>query len=168
VLAAASEPEAAVDLALALAQLRPERFARVLADAATLARVVDAAVALGTNTRTPGVLATMDLLRQTLTPVALDQVATVGQRLAERGVASVAAARAWLAATDLTAGRSSLVVADLATCVRRLEASGAGRERVVDLIWSSVTDELHQIRQALLVASTATLSQPSAAVATRA
>jgi hypothetical protein len=163
---ATSEPEAAVDLALALAQLRPERFARVLVtDAAALARVIDAAIALAAGREaTNGVAATLKLLRQTLSPVALDQVATVGHRLGERGTVSAEAARAWLAASELTAGRAALLVADLATCVKRLEAQSASRERVVDLIWSSTTDELHEVKSELS-ASTAVVLRAEAVAA---
>jgi hypothetical protein len=83
--------------------------------------------------------------------VALDQVATVGHRLRDRGQGgrSEDLARAWLVATELTAGRAALAVADLASCIRRLEATGASRERVVDLIWSSTTDEMDDIRTQL-------------------
>ena len=162
-LEATSESDAAVDLALALAQLRPERFARVLADAAALARVIDAALALAAGgAEAPGVAATLTLLRQTLSPVALDQVATVGHRLRERGLVSRSeeAAHAWLTATELTGGRAALVLTDLATCARRLEATGASSERIVDLIWSSTTDELHEIGERIYTAA----SSPGTAV----
>ncbi len=153
-LEASSDADAAVDIALAFAHLRPERFARVLVtDADSLARVIEAAIALAAGEAVgPGLSATLDLLRQTLSAVALDQVATIGHRLRERGVAAAAAARGWLAATELTAARAALLVADLPTCVRRLEAAGADRARVVDVIWSSTTDELAEVRQQLAVA----------------
>jgi hypothetical protein len=154
---ATSESEAAVDVALALAQLRPERFARVLADEAGLALVIDAAIALAAGgPDAPGVAATLVLLRQTLSPTALDQVATVGARLAERGTTdSTALARGWLAATLLTAGRAALLVSNLVTCVRRLEDLGANRARVVDVIWSSTTDDFAETRRVVYASANA-------------
>jgi tetratricopeptide (TPR) repeat protein len=162
-----SEADATVDIAQALAQLRPERFARVLADEAALARVIDAALALAAGgAETPGVAATLVLLRQTLSPTALDQVATVGARLRERGAtASQELARGWLTATELTAGRAALLVSNLVTCVRRLEETGARRERVVDVIWSSTTDDFHDTRHLVYASAEAHTARHARAAA---
>jgi tetratricopeptide (TPR) repeat protein len=148
---AAREIDAIADLALVLAHLRQERFARVIAhDTGDLARIVDAAVAIAGETGAGGKTgATVQLLERTLSPVALDQVATVGKRLAERGLGGEAAAKGWLRATDKTAARAALIISDVATVWRRMRLAGADRERLVDMAWSSVCDEVHAVRAAL-------------------
>ena len=57
------------------------------------------------------------------------------------------AALDWLAATERAADRIGLVVAgDLASCARVLERE-SHRDRVADLAWASVTDELISVRR---------------------
>jgi tetratricopeptide (TPR) repeat protein len=142
------EARAAADLAMVLVDLRPERFARLVADAAALARVVDAAIALGTGqSSSAGVAATLALLGATLTPILRDQVSTCGLRLHERGVRGETAAPAWLAATERAAARAALVVADVVPIWRSLEARGASRERLEDLAWSSVDEGVREARR---------------------
>lgn len=122
--------------------------------AAAIARLIDAAVALA-GAGAPvadvdrGVAATAALLRATLTPVALDQVVTIGERICGPGRTSEVLAAAWWAATELTAARAALAVADVARVVDRLEADGAPRERVLDALWSNVTDDLDEVRRGL-------------------
>jgi hypothetical protein len=78
----------------------------------------------------------------------------LGKRLRARGVEPRQAALDWLEATDRAADRVGLVVAgDLATCVRALEREPAGRsgkqDRILELVWSSVTDEMFAVRSRL-------------------
>jgi hypothetical protein len=82
-------------------------------------------------------------------------VATVGHRLHARGLAGSEAVARWLEAGDGTAARAALVVADVATVWQRLEVLGAGRARLVDLAWASVSDELSGARTRTAAAAAA-------------
>ena len=66
------------------------------------------------------------------------------------------AAMQWLQATDLTANRVGYaLVGDLELCARLVAADGrlpgtrAPTERLLDLIWSSVTEEMFTVRRHL-------------------
>src|SRR6185369_1388773 len=81
----------------------------------------------------------------------LDQVQALGARLRERSVHPLTAATSWLAATERAADRIGfVVVGDLAGCVRILErepaASGNDLNRTLELVWSSITEEVLAVR----------------------
>jgi tetratricopeptide (TPR) repeat protein len=130
-------------LARQLADLRSERIARLMFPrAGELARIIEMVAPPRDD---PGASASghaSHWLATALHPVELDRALAIGARLRERDVQPLAAATAWLAATERAADRIGLVVAgDLATCTRMLEREGAA-DRVLDLVWASVTDEV--------------------------
>ena len=145
----------AFTVARRLADLHPERFARLLCPRADeLAQLVELAVVLGAggdpDPAAPRARAAQ-WLASSLHPVALDQVVSLGRKLRIRAIDPRRAALDWLEATDRAADRVGLVVAgDLATCVRVLEREPAGRsdkqDRILELVWSSVTDDLFEVR----------------------
>lgn len=157
-----TEAELVFDLACRLAHLRPGRFLRfVLPQPAHFVHLVEAAIALAASregaaaSSRPALTATLAALERGLAPLALDQVARAGSRLREAGVSAEAAALRWLAATELTAARAAFALGiDLGTALRRLGADARLRrfadDRVADLAWSSVTDEIHAVRRHLL------------------
>lgn len=144
-------------LALEVAQLRPERYLRLLVpDAAALALVLKAVVAVSLGEEPgAGVQETAAALKRHLQPVALDQLTLVGRRLGERSDELVQIAAAWLRAADLTAARAALALTgDLERTVQSVEAMAsspaAARAAVVDLVWASITHELWTVRRRLL------------------
>ena len=156
------ERELAFEIGRRAAHLRPERFLRfILPQPGQLAHIVDAAMALATEAddkreSTGELQKTTQAIRRSLPPPQLEQVAGIGRRLKQANVKAEAAALAWLQATDLTASRAGLVMGgDLETCARLLAAEPAGAlalpptQRLLDLIWSSVTEELFAVRKHL-------------------
>ena len=156
------ERELAFEVARRAALLRPERFLRwVLPQPGQLAHIIDAAMALATEMddkreSTGDVAKTTQSIRRALPPPQLEQVAALGRRLKQSGVKAEAAALAWLQATDLTASRAGLVMGgDLETCARFVASEQAGSlalpptQRLLDLIWSSVTEDLFAVRKHL-------------------
>jgi len=155
------EVELLFDAARALTQLRPELMVRLLLPlAAELAHVIEAAIVLGTEASAAapaGELGkTTQALKSGLPAAALDQVAALGHRLHARAIRPDAAARRWLQAADLGINRAGLVVAgDLGRCARLLkdEPPPAGAlpadHRILDLVWSSTTEELVAARRHL-------------------
>jgi tetratricopeptide (TPR) repeat protein len=135
-----------------LCDLRADRVARLLCPrAADLARIIRLAVAIGADTVDAHRHAAR-WLTTALHPLALDQLAALGRRIGERGLDPDQAALGWLEATERAADRVGLIVTgDLATCVdtlRREPAAGSGRdERVLELVWSSVTEEMFAVRE---------------------
>ena len=139
-----SEHELAFTLARQLADLRTERIARLLCPrAGELSQIIEMAIAPVDEANTS---ATKWL--QTLHPVELEQVRTVGARLRERKIQPMAAAIGWLAATERAADRIGYVVAgDLPRCVRIIESEPNDSPlRITELVWSSVSDELCAVR----------------------
>jgi tetratricopeptide (TPR) repeat protein len=159
------EREQVFELGRRAAQLRPERFVRfVLPQAQQLGHIVDAAMALGEaaadktppggNTSETG--KTVVAMRRALSPVQLENVATVGRKLRADGVQAEAAAVKWLQATDLTAIRAGFVMTgDLETSARLIAGEPQpatalpATQRLLDLIWSSATEELFAVRKQL-------------------
>jgi tetratricopeptide (TPR) repeat protein len=149
-------PELAFQLARAVCQLRPEYLVRsLLPEPGALSHLIEAAVALKDEADgkppPPGsaLQRTTQALRQSLPPAALNQAAGMGQALRARGEKLPLGALAWLQASDLTASRAALaVVGDLPSCARSLKQEPPSptmlpaSRRVLDLVWSSVTDEL--------------------------
>ncbi|HVK76603.1 MAG TPA: tetratricopeptide repeat protein [Kofleriaceae bacterium] len=145
----------AFTVARRLADLHPERFARLLCPRADeLTQLVELAIVLGAGGDTDAASArgrAAQWLAASLHPVALDQVVALGRKLRARSIDPARAALDWLEATDRAADRLGLVVAgDLATCVRALELEPATRsdqqDRILELVWSSVTDDLLAVR----------------------
>jgi Tfp pilus assembly protein PilF len=147
----------AFTIARRLADLRPDRFARLLCPRADdLAQIVDLAQVLALGGAPP----TGDArgraarwLASSLDPVALDQVVRLGQRLRDR-VDPARAAQAWLEATERAGDRVGLVIAgDLAACVRALEGEPAAtsdpRERILALVRASVGEDVLAVRARL-------------------
>jgi tetratricopeptide (TPR) repeat protein len=163
--------ELAFVLARQLADLRNDRVARLLCPrAGELAQLIELATALTGDAGTHSAR----WLSTSLHPVELDQVQTLGARLRERNVHPLTAASGWLAATERAADRIGfVVVGDLAACVRCVdrEFAGGAREptgaahdpgRALDLIWSSVTEEVLAIRARVEGWSGATPAAPRA------
>ncbi|MGZ3427977.1 MAG: tetratricopeptide repeat protein, partial [Polyangia bacterium] len=155
------EVELLFDVARAVTQLRPELLIRLLLPLpAELAHLVEAAMALAGETS--GDAATGELgkttqaLKSGLPAAALDQLAAIGHRLRVRGTRPQAAALRWLQASDLGVNRAALVVAgDVRRCARVLKDEPPpataldAPHRVLDLIWSSATDEVLTARRHL-------------------
>jgi golgin subfamily B member 1 len=156
------ERDLAFEISRRAAHLRPERFLRwVLPQPPQLAHIIDAAMALSTELdekreSTGDVQKTTQAIRRALPPAQLEQVAAVGRRLKQAGTKAEPAALAWLQTTDLTASRAGLVMGgDLESCARLIAAEPAGAlslppmQRLLDLVWSSVTEELFAVRKHL-------------------
>jgi tetratricopeptide (TPR) repeat protein len=157
--AARPPAELLFECARRVAQLRPERLIRwVLPLPEELAHLCDAAIAIAAESEgkpapTGELAKTTDGLKRGLSEVALNQVAAVGHRMRSRSQRSEAIALAWLQAIDLTASRAGLVLAgDLARSARLLKHEApppgvlAAAQRVLDLVWSSVTEELFAVQ----------------------
>jgi tetratricopeptide (TPR) repeat protein len=158
------ERELVFELARRLAYLRPERLLRlVLPTPVQIAHIIDAAVALAAEAdQEKGASPTGELaktamgLKRALPPVGLEQVVAVGRRLARAGLRADQAALGWLQAADLTASRIGLLLAgDLETSARILAAEPQSAmtlpttQRLLDLVWSSVTEETFVVRKHL-------------------
>ncbi len=156
------EREIVFELGRRVSNLRPERFLRyVLPQPAQLAHIIEAAIALGAEKEADkpptGELAkTAQGLKRSLTPPQLETVAACGRKLRDRGVRAEQAALAWLQAADLTASRAGYVLGqDLETCARLIageaqsQAALAAMQRLLDLVWSSVTEEIFAVRKHL-------------------
>lgn len=139
-------------LARQLADLRTDRIARLLCPrAGELAQIIELAAAPPSEGTAGASTHASRWMASSLHPVELDQALAIGARLRERAVQPMAAALSWLAATERAADRIGYVIAgELATCVRLLErepqASGSDVNRVLDLVWASVTEEVLGVR----------------------
>jgi hypothetical protein len=140
-----ADDELAFLLARQLADLRSERMARLLCPRATdLAQIVELAVAMNSDARHSG------KLLQTVHPAELDQALAIGARLRDRGLDPARAAIDWLAATERAADRIGfVVVGDLAACVHALEREPNAEQRIIELVWSSVTEDVLEVRSRL-------------------
>ncbi|HMG23069.1 MAG TPA: tetratricopeptide repeat protein [Kofleriaceae bacterium] len=139
--------ELAFVLARQLADLRSDRYARLLCPrAAELAQIIELAIAHGAEPASHA----GRWLATALHAVEYDQALALAGRLRERGVDPVRAALGWLAATDRAADRIGLVITgDLASAVRVIErerTGGADATRVLDLVWASVTEDVLGVR----------------------
>jgi tetratricopeptide (TPR) repeat protein len=156
------EAEQVFELGRRVAHLRPERLMRLaLSHPAQIAHVIDAAIAIGakldgTDEATSEVGKTALGLLRALPPAQLNEVAQIGRRLREADLRSDEAAMTWLAATDLTGNRAGWMLAgDLETCARIVAADGRSpltltpTERLLDLVWSSTTEDLFAVRKGL-------------------
>jgi hypothetical protein len=139
-----------------LADLHPDRFARLLCPRVTeLARIVELAIDIASSTSTASTddkspNSTLQHAAKWLTdrlhPVDLDQVIAIGQLLRERGADPVSAASAWLDGTERVGDRIGVVIAgDLATCVREIDRASRP-DRLIDLVWTSITEETFTLR----------------------
>ena len=134
------DAELAFAIARQLADLRNDRIARLLCPRpGELAQIIE----LATSTEASH---SSKWLTSSLHPVELDQANALGARLRERGIAPLRAALDWVAATERAADRIGfVVVGDLAACVRVLERDQTG-DRVTELVWSSVTEDVLAVR----------------------
>lgn len=134
----ASEHDLAFLLARELADLRTDRMARLLCPrAGELAQIIEVATGGGTTAAR--------WLSSTLHAVELDQAKMLGDRIRERSLHPMSAAAGWLTATERAADRIGLVIAgDLPTCARIVDRDAP--DRVEDLVWASVTEEMLAIR----------------------
>jgi tetratricopeptide (TPR) repeat protein len=143
--------ELAFLLARQLADLRSDRIARLLCPrGGELAQIIELAMALPGHPD-PGPPAAARWLAAALHPLERDRVSAIGARLREAGTHPLRAALDWLEATARAADRIGFVVAgDLASCCRALAGEVASlepaRDRVVELVWASVTDEVFAAR----------------------
>jgi len=157
------EAEQVFEFARRAACLRPERLLRLATPhPQQIGHVLEAAVALAYDAEgaatipQPELQRTVAGLKRALPPLQLEQVVAIGRKLREDGVRTDEAALAWLQAADLTALRAGLVMAgDLETAARGAAADGrpagtrAPTERLLDLVWSSVTEEVFAVRRHL-------------------
>jgi tetratricopeptide (TPR) repeat protein len=152
------EAELVFELARRAAQLRPERLMRLaLPHPQPIMLVIEAAMALADGSGTGAdVVRTAAALERALPGPQLEQVQAIGAKLRASRVVTDEAAMAWLRATDLTGSRVGLTLAgDLETCARLLASEGqpagtaAPTERLLDLVWSSVTEEMFMVRRLL-------------------
>jgi tetratricopeptide (TPR) repeat protein len=133
-------------LARQLADLRVDRIPRLLVPrAGELAQIIESAIKSDSSS------GTAKWLTSSLHPAELDQALALGTRLRERDVQPLRAAVEWLAATERAADRIGfVVVGDLANCIRVLERDPSARsgevDRLLELIWSSVTEEVLAVR----------------------
>lgn len=136
------DAELAFAIARQLADLRNDRIARLLCPRpGELAQIIELAMSQGDEASHSG-----RWLSTSLHPVELDQTKTLGTRLRERGIAPLRAALDWMAATERAGDRIGfVVVGDLGPCVRVLERDQTG-DRVTELVWSSVTEEVLAVR----------------------
>ncbi|HEX6836657.1 MAG TPA: tetratricopeptide repeat protein, partial [Polyangia bacterium] len=157
------EPEQVFELGRKASLLKPERLLRLATPhPQQIGHVLDAAVALCYDAEgapphpSPELGRTVAGLKRALPPLQLEQVVAVGKKLRESGMRTDEAAVTWLQATDLSAIRVGYaLVGDLETCARMVAADGrptgtrAPTERLLDLIWSSVTEEMFAVRRHL-------------------
>jgi tetratricopeptide (TPR) repeat protein len=156
------ERELTFEISRRAAHLRPERFLRwIFNQPGQLAHIIEAAMAVAVENdekqESPGEMGkTTQAIRRTLSPAQVEQVASIGRRLKQQNTKSEAAALAWLQTGDLTASRAGLVMGgDLETSARILAAEPASptilppTQRLLDLVWSSVTEELFTVRKHL-------------------
>lgn len=144
--------------------LRPERAARlVLADEQDLAEILEAVFLLanqeGSKNLPPVSAQVLDLLgcfRTHLQKTQLDQVARVGRSLLDSGGQPLALAKQWLSASELTTIHTGLLVCgDLETAALLLATDPPGltllspKQRLLDLLFFSISEELRHIRQYL-------------------
>jgi hypothetical protein len=99
---------------------------------------------------------TVMAMRRALQPVQVENVAAIGRKLRADGVKAEEAALKWLQAADLTAIRAGFVMTgDLETSARLIAAEPQpatalpATQRLLDLVWSSATEELFAVRKHL-------------------
>ena len=157
------EPEQVFELGRKGALLKPERLLRLATPhPQQIGHVLEAAVALAYDAEgappipSPELQRTVAGLKRALPALQLEQVVAIGKKLRDNGTRTDEAAVAWLQAADLTANRIGFaLVGDLETCARLVAADGrptgtkAPTERLLDLIWSSVTEEMFAARRHL-------------------
>jgi hypothetical protein len=142
------DTELAFALARQLADLRSDRFARLLCPrAGELAQIIELALAHGADPTSHA----RRWLATALHAVEHDQVLALAGRLRDRGIDPVRAALGWLASTDRAADRIGLVITgDLPICVRVLErerTNATGEvNRIIELVWASVTEDVLGVR----------------------
>lgn len=152
-----SERELHFDLARRLTLLRPERFIRSLfAQAPQLNHVIEAVFTLAGDAATQDHARTVDVIKRTLQPAQFEQVVAIAKRLKATGQKPEQIVAGWLAATDLTATRIGFILlGDLELSARLLASDAAPvgalatTQRLLDLIWSSVTEEVFAVRKHL-------------------
>jgi hypothetical protein len=95
-------------------------------------------------------------MKKALPPAQLEQVAAIGRKLRADDVRPEAAAQAWLHASELTAARAGYALTgDLETSARLVAseppspAALPAMQRLLDLVWSSVTEDLFATRKHL-------------------
>jgi tetratricopeptide (TPR) repeat protein len=140
-----TEHELAFALARQLCDLRTDRISRLLCPrAGELAQIIEMAVAPANDATSHA----SRWLTSSLHPVELEQARSLGARLRDRKLHPMTAASTWLAATERAADRIGFIVAgDLLRCARVLEAEpDADANRVLELVWSSVTEEVLGVR----------------------
>jgi hypothetical protein len=132
------DKELAFTLARQLADLRSDRIARLFCPkSGDLTQIIE--IAMAPNNESP----TARALAASLPAHELDQMRSIGARLRERGIDPARAALEWLAATERAADRIGFVViGDIATCVRVLERDQSEENRILELVWSSITEEV--------------------------
>jgi hypothetical protein len=141
--------ELAFTLARQLADLRNDRIARLFVPrSGELAQILELAMNLQNEAITGS---SARWLINALHPLELDHAKALGARLRERNIVPLRAAVDWLAATERAADRIGfVVVGDLPNCARVLErdpnVTTGEVNRVLELVWSSITEEVLAVR----------------------
>ncbi|MBA3396461.1 MAG: hypothetical protein H0T89_27770 [Deltaproteobacteria bacterium] len=137
------DAELAFVIARQLADLRNDRIARLLCPRPSeLAQIIE----LATTRKEDATSHSAKWLTTSLHPVELDQTLALGARIRERGVQPLRAALDWMVTTERAADRIGFVVSgNLGACVRVLERDHTG-ERVTEIVWSSITEEVLAVR----------------------
>ena len=152
------EPDQVFELARKAAHLRPERLLRLaMPHPQSIGHVIEAALALaGSGDVGPEATRLAAALDKALPAPQLEQVKAIGHKLLEANTRPEEAALTWLRATDLTGNRAGLLLGgDLESCARLVASEGqpagaaAPTERLLDLVWSSVTEELFAAKRSL-------------------
>jgi hypothetical protein len=154
-----NEREQVFELGRRVAQLRPERLLRLaLPSPAPLAQVIAATLALAGESIDESTDAgkSASAMKKALPGAQLEQVAAIGRKLRADDVRPEAAATAWLQASDLTAARAGYVLSgDLETSARLVASEPPvatalpAMQRLLDLVWSSVTEDVFAVRKHL-------------------
>lgn len=146
------------------ALLRPERAVRsVLGDEQELAHMLEAAFVLAqqetSQTTPPASAQVLELarsLRAALPKTAIEQVCRVSRSLLEGDHKPQALATTWLSASELSTVRAGLLLcSDLETAAQLLATDPPGltllspKQRLLDVLYFSVSEELFSIRQFL-------------------
>jgi len=143
------------------ALLRPERLLSLLLPPLALAHLLETARTIGADAKPSDAELgrSVEGLRRSLTPIALDQLASLGRALGSPGQGTqplFERLRGWLAAMDHSASRAGYVLSgDLARCVEALgkvprpDHAAAPARRMLELMWSSVTEEIFAAQEQL-------------------
>ncbi len=158
------ERETLYEVGRMAALLRPERALRtVLHDETELAQILEAALCIThqelSQTTPPASAQVLELarsLRGALSPQQVDQLSRIGRSLTDSSVKPQQLASTWVSASELTTVRVGLLLSgDLETSALLLATDPPGltllspKQRLLELLYFSVSEELASVRQFL-------------------